>query len=129
MTSERRKYPRAKVSIPVEWGKTPVCEQFGDKVTRLSIGGCFIQTEQETQRDEIIFLRLWETTDGRGVLKCQVIYQFRIDPRFPPIGLGVKFIELDEEEESHLRHMLEFCNATSETPFVEPSYPTCETRV
>ena len=129
MTSEKRKYPRVKVSIPIEWGRTEACEQLGDKVTRLSMGGCFIQTEKETQTDEILFLRLWEISDGRGVLKCQVIYQLKIDPRFPPIGIGVKFIELEEEEENHLRHMLEFCNETSETLFSTPSYQASEIRI
>jgi hypothetical protein len=103
-----------KVSFPIEWGRTEECEHDGDKVTRLSAGGCFIQTAHEAKRDETLFLRLWEASHG-GVLQARVRYQLRVNLRFPPIGIGVEFIALSDEDENHLEHLLAFCNESSET--------------
>jgi Tfp pilus assembly protein PilZ len=115
MLIQRRKYPRVKVSFQIEWGKTEECEHHGDKVTRLSAGGCFVQTEKEVERDETVFLRLWETPHGGNILEGRVIYQFRISPQFPPIGMGIEFVALHDEDESHLEHLLEFYNESSAT--------------
>ncbi|HWT00171.1 MAG TPA: PilZ domain-containing protein [Pyrinomonadaceae bacterium] len=54
---ERRKHPRIKYSIEVDWGETPACAYKG-RVTTLSVGGCFVQTTLEVAKGGLIFIRL-----------------------------------------------------------------------
>lgn len=110
MPTEGRRHPRVKVSIHIEWGKTPACEFRGDRITSLSAGGCFIQTERGGGRGDTVFLRLWESPNGEGVLRGRVIYQFGVGSKFPPIGVGVEFVGLGDEDAVNLESLLDFYN-------------------
>lgn len=112
---ERRRHTRVRVALPVEWGQTEECEHAGDKITRLSVGGCFVHTGREVAAGETVFISLWETSEGRDVLKGRVLYHLKVSPSFPPIGMGVEFTALSAEDASHLDAIVEFHRETSET--------------
>lgn len=105
---DQRRHARAKVSINVDWGVTPACEFSGDKVSSLSIGGCFIQTERHVKEGGAVYVRLWEMPGGRGTFRGVVRYQLQLSPKHAPIGLGLEFPDLDAEETANLKEVLNF---------------------
>ena len=108
MSDDRRKYPRVKVSIHIEWGLTRACEFYTDRITSLSLGGCFIQTEQPGARGDTLYVRLWNSPESGGVLEGRVAYQLNVAEEKPPIGFGVQFVGLTEYDVQNLKHLLEF---------------------
>lgn len=110
MRFNRRRHQRVKVSIHIEWGMTPGCEFHGDRITSLSIGGCFIQTQQTIKPDEQIFLCLWDPLYGGSIIRGRVRYQFSVSSQHPPIGIGVEFVGLDGADARDIEHLLEFYN-------------------
>jgi hypothetical protein len=105
---DQRRHARAKVSINVDWGETPSCEYGGDRVTSISLGGCFIQTERHVKEGSVAYVRLWERPGGRGVFRGVVRYQLQLSPKHAPIGLGLEFPNLDDEETASLKEVLNF---------------------
>lgn len=105
---DQRRHVRARVAINVDWGVTPACEFAGDRVTSLSVGGCFIQTERQVNEGSTVYVRLWEMQGGRGTFRGVVRYQLQLSPKHPPIGLGLEFPDLGEEERANLKEVLSF---------------------
>lgn len=113
--NEQRKEPRVKLLINVNWGTTPDCEYSGDKVTSISLGGCFVQTERAVGEGNAVYVRLWEMPGGRGVFRGVVRYVLQLSPKHAPIGLGVEFAGLSDEESASLREVLNFYGETLTT--------------
>ena len=106
---EQRRYPRATViDLYVRWGTTPECDHDGDQVTSLSLGGCFLVTEREAESGETVFIRLWEGGTPGGLYKGVVRYQLELSDPLPPIGLGVEFVEVGEEDRERLREVMAY---------------------
>ncbi len=101
-TKERR-YPRAKVSIPVKWGTAPNCGYEG-VITILSLGGCLIQAPLYASRGQAVFVRMSLSGEGQGarVLRGNVKYEME------GIGLGVEFEGLTEEEQTAIGDIVDF---------------------
>ena len=102
---ERRRFPRIKYSIEVDWGETPACIYKG-RITTLSLGGCFVQTELEVAKADLIFIRLLLAPESarvmEGVVWGRVAYQI------PDVGFGVEFKKLPPGYEEHIRDIVEF---------------------
>lgn len=96
---ERRRDERARVSINLDWGETAYC-LWHDRITSLSAGGCFIQTERELNAEQKIYLRLW-LRGGERILRGEIRYCLE------RVGLGVQFIELMESDKERLAEMVE----------------------
>jgi len=92
-TKERR-YPRAKVSIPVNWGTAPNCG-FEGVIAILGLGGCLIQTRMYAPKGHVVFIRMSLNGGGQdaSVLRGHIKYQM------DGIGLGVEFAGLTKEEQ------------------------------
>ena len=101
-TKERR-YPRAKVSIPVNWGTAPNCG-FEGVIAILSPGGCLIQTRLHASRGQAVFVRMSLGGEGQdaSVLRGHVKYEM------DGIGLGVEFEGLTEEEQTAIGDIVDF---------------------
>lgn len=102
---ERRKHPRIKISINVDWGETPACTYKG-RVTSLSVGGCFIQTPLEVIKGKPIFIRLLLAPGSERVIEG--IVWGRVAYHFPRVGLGVEFKKLPPGYEKHIEDIVEF---------------------
>lgn len=103
--SERRRYPRIKVSISVDWGETPACVYKG-RVTSLSAGGCFVQTPIETAKGKTIFIRLLLAPESESIMEG--ILQGRVKYCLPKVGLGVEFKKLPRGYKKHIEDIVEF---------------------
>ena len=101
----RRKYPRIKYSLDVDWGKTPACDQKG-QVTTLSVGGCFLQTPVEVAKEGLIFIRLLLAPKSESVMEGVV--WGRVAYHLPEVGLGVEFKKLPPGYAEHIEDIVEF---------------------
>ena len=97
---ERRKHERARVSINIDWGTTPYC-LWQDRITSLSVGGCFLQTARELIAGEKLYVRFWLATGAEQVLRGEVRYCME------RVGLGVEFLGLMEREKDQLAELIE----------------------
>lgn len=102
---ERRKYPRIKYSIDVDWGETPACIHKG-RVTTLAVGGCFLQTPLEVAQGGLIFIRLLLAPESTRVIEGMV--WGRVAYHLPGEGLGVEFKKLPPGYKEHIEDIVEF---------------------
>lgn len=119
--TEGRPRSRVRVTFRIEWGTTRGCEHQGDSITVLSSRGCFIRTARGARKGDTVFLRLWESPGGGAVLECKVAHVLRAGLGSPTVGLGVDFVGLNDEEKSHLEHLLDFYgeNDPAERQFIK----------
>lgn len=102
---DRRKHPRAKYSLEVDWGPTPACVHKG-QVTTLSVGGCFLQTPEEVAKEGLIFIRLLLAPTSESVMEGVV--WGRVAYHLPGKGLGVEFKKLPPGYAKHIEDIVEF---------------------
>lgn len=103
--AEQRRYPRVDVDVFADWGWGPECEYY-DKVTSLSISGCFLATKRELSRGDEIYLRLSAESSGPINLKGAVRYQLRLMEGAPLTGAGVEFLGLSNEAQTKLQKVM-----------------------
>ena len=103
--TEQRRYPRVDVDFFADWGWGPECEYY-DKITSLSLSGCFLATKRELSRGDEIYLRLSAETTGAINLKGAVRYQLRVMQSSPPTGAGVEFVGLSNEAQTKLQKVM-----------------------
>jgi hypothetical protein len=102
---DRRKYPRIKYSLTVDWGETPACIYQG-QVTTLSVGGCFLQTPLEVDKGGLIFIRLLLAPESASVMEGMV--WGRVAYHLPEVGLGVEFKKLPPGYAEHIEDIVDF---------------------
>jgi Tfp pilus assembly protein PilZ len=103
--TELRKHPRVNVDFFADWGWGPECEHY-DKITSLSLSGCFLATRRELSRGDEIYLRLSAESTGAINLKGAVRYQLRVREDTPPTGAGVEFVGLSDEAQTKLQKVM-----------------------
>lgn len=114
------------VIIETEWGATRACEHYGDKITSLSMSRYFILTEKKAERGDPVFLHLWDSPDGLGVVEGRVMYRLGIGRKFPSIGIAVAFVGLSNKDREHLKHLIEFYTQPTESFVAAKSLQTSE---
>ena len=103
--NDRRRYPRIKYSLNVDWGETPACVHQG-QVTTLSVGGCFLQTPLEVAQGGLIFIRLLLAPES--VSAMEGVVWGRVAYHVPGVGLGVEFKKLPSGYAEHIEDIVEF---------------------
>ena len=91
MGIEQRRHPRINVEFFADWGWGPECE-FYDRVTSLSISGCFLATRRELSSGQQIYLKWTAERVGTISVKGAVRYQLRVMEGVPPTGAGIEFV-------------------------------------
>jgi len=96
--SERRNEKRLEVCLDAVWdgnsGNHPA------RVTDLSEGGCYVDSLGESQVGEILNIKLQLQTGDWLELSGEVAHQM------PPLGFGVRFVDLTSEQLQNLRSLL-----------------------
>src|SRR5260370_30515298 len=103
--SELRRHPRLNVDFFVDWGGSVECEYY-DRVTSVSISGCFLATRRELRAGDEIFLKFSYESAGRINLKGAIRYQLRVMEGGLPTGAGVEFINVATESEKKLQAVM-----------------------
>ena len=87
--------------MPVEWGVDDNC-LWQDRITSLSIGGCFLQTKMVLPAGRKISLRLFLSAGPARTLRGEVRYCME------RVGVGVEFLDLMESEKERITELVRF---------------------
>src|SRR5687767_5620524 len=111
MNDDRRSKQRWEVSLDAVWdGKSG---NYSARVTDLSEGGCYVDTLGEAQVGEILSLKI-QMPNGEWIeLSGEVAHQT------PPLGFGMRFENLSDEQVDKLRSVIGQLNVLS-TRVVSP---------
>jgi len=102
---EERRHPRLSVDFFADWGWGPECEYY-DKITTLSISGCFLATRRELSPGDEIYLRWTGDRLGMISLKGAVRYQLRVIEGAPPTGAGIEFLDMSAQSQQKIQAIL-----------------------
>ena len=108
-TIDQRRHPRINVDFFADWGWGPECEYY-DRITSLSVSGCFIATRRELVAGQEIYLRWTAERIGVISLRGAVRYQLRVMEGAAPTGAGIEFVGVSPEASSRLLVMIDGYN-------------------
>jgi len=105
-TIEQRRHPRVNVDFFADWGWGPECEYY-DRVTSLSVSGCFLATRRELGSGQEIYLRWNAESAGTISLRGAVRYQLRLAEGALPTGAGIEFVNISGDSLKKLQALME----------------------
>ena len=97
---ERRKYPRVKVAIPIEFKPEGAAVASHAETADLSLAGCYVEMSFTLPVGSKLELSLW-VEDERLAAKGIVV------THHPQFGNGIEFLEMSQEDQAKLAHFLE----------------------
>ena len=103
---EQRRHPRINVDFFADWGWGPEYD-FYDRVTSLSISGCFLVTTRDLASGQEIYLKWTAERAGTITLRGEVRYLLRVMEGAPPTGAGIEFVNVSEEVRKRLNALIE----------------------
>ena len=104
---ERRKYPRAKVSIPIEFKPEGATVASHAETADLSLVGCYVEMSFTLPVSSKLELVLW-VDDERLATKGTVV------THHPQFGNGIEFLDLSKEDRAALAQFLKRLETPSE---------------
>ena len=105
MLTERRRHPRVRVSLYIDWGFTADCPRQA-RITSFSVGGCFVQTEDEARVAQTVYVRLW--------LPAERLLHGSVRYHMPGVGFGLEFQDVTIEDRLALEALIEFYSKRAE---------------
>ncbi len=105
---EKRRHPRVKASIPINWGLTPQCLKH-DRLTSFSIGGCFIQTREPVRPQTVVYIRFFLSNKGERIIRAEVRYHLE------QVGIGVEFINLTTSDKENFQALVDYYRNSQST--------------
>jgi hypothetical protein len=105
-TIEQRRHPRINVDFFADWGWGPECEYY-DRITTLSISGCFLSTKRELETGQEIFIRWNSDRAGQINVKGAIRYLLRIMEGAPPTGAGIEFVGVSADAQRKLQIIMD----------------------
>jgi hypothetical protein len=105
--SERRKYPRARIAIPIEFKPEGATVASRTETADLSLVGCYVEMSFTLSVGSELELGLW-VEDQRLALRGIVV------THHPQFGNGIEFLNLSQEDRAKLAHFLSHQEARSE---------------
>ncbi len=104
---ERRKYPRVKVAIPIEFKAEGATVASHAETADLSLVGCYVEMSFTLPVRTKLELFLW-VEDERLAAKGNVV------THHPQFGNGIEFLEMSGEDRAKLASFLKRCETESE---------------
>ena len=103
---ERRKYPRVKVAIPIEFKAEGATVASHAETADLSLVGCYVEMSFTLPVGSKLELGLW-VEDERLAAKGIVV------THHPQFGNGIEFLDLSGEDRAKLASFLKRCETES----------------
>ncbi|HXM61898.1 MAG TPA: PilZ domain-containing protein [Terriglobales bacterium] len=104
---ERRRHPRSKVAIPIEFKPEGAAVTSHAETADLSLFGCYVEMSFTLPVGTKIDLILW-VEDARLPTRALVV------TRHPQFGNGIEFLDMSEENRDKLEQFLKTCEMRSE---------------
>lgn len=106
---DRRKYPRIKAAIPIEFKAEGVAVASHAETADLSLSGCYVEMSFTLAVGTKLDLVLW-VEDERLATRAIVV------THHPQFGNGIEFVDMPQEDQGKLAHFLK----SRETPAEKP---------
>jgi c-di-GMP-binding flagellar brake protein YcgR len=103
---ERRKYPRAKIAIPIEFKPESAAVASRAETADLSLAGCYVEMSFTLPVGTKLDVMLWmedERLAGKGIVVTH----------HPQFGNGIEFLAMSAQDQDKLAHFLKKCEAAS----------------
>lgn len=104
---ERRKYPRVKASIPIEFKTEGAAVASRAETADLSLSGFYVEMSFTLPVGAKLDLVLWVVDERLPVQGIVVTHH-------PQFGNGIKFVEMSQESQGKLAHFLKSCEEKPE---------------
>ena len=104
---ERRRSPRTRVAIPIEFKPEGAAVASRAETADLSLFGCYVEMSFTLAVATRVDLVLW-VEEARLPTKALVV------THHPQFGNGIEFLDLSQEHRIRLEHFLKACQAQSE---------------
>jgi len=104
---ERRRYPRTKATIPIEFKAEGASVASRAETADLSLSGCYVEMSFTLAVGSKLDLVLW-VEDERLATKGMVV------THHPQFGNGIEFLDMTGEDQAKLAHFLETCETPAE---------------
>jgi type IV pilus assembly protein PilZ len=106
--SDRRRYPRVPLSLLIQYRFDTLEDFLAEYSMDISTGGMFIRTEEPREEGSLIYLQFY-LRDGAKLIEGlgKVV---RVNPPGQterPAGMGVEFVNFDEESMKLIRQIVE----------------------
>ena len=111
---DRRRDKRWDVCLDAVWDSRS--GNFTARVTDLSEGGCYIDSLNQPNVGDVLNLKLQLSNGDTLELTGEVAHQT------PPLGFGLRFVELSEEQLKNLRLLIAHLNSTDDPVSAIMSY-------
>ncbi len=96
--ADRRSKPRLSINLGAEWESA--AGKRSARITNLSEGGCYLDSVGDVRRGEIVAFRVLLPEDDWLYLEGEVRHHTAGE------GFGVRFIDLNDEQESKLKDLI-----------------------
>lgn len=107
---ERRKYPRTKATIAIEFKPEGAAVASHAETADLSLSGCYVEMSFTLPVGSNLDIVLW-VEETRLAMKAVVV------THHPQFGNGIKFLDMSQEDQARLAHFLKSCEeAGNEKP-------------
>ena len=105
--NERRRYPRAKATIPIEFKAEGASVASRAETADLSLSGCYVEMSFTLAVGSKLDIVLW-VQDERLATKAVVV------THHPQFGNGIEFVDMTKEDQAKLAHFLKASEAAAE---------------
>lgn len=106
---ERRRFPRAKVAIPIEFKPESAAVASHAETADLSLSGCYVEMSFTLPVGTKLELVLW-VEEHRLPTKGIVV------THHPQFGNGIEFLDISQEDQNKLAHYLKNHEQSEEKP-------------
>src|SRR5580704_169246 len=103
---ERRKYPRTKATIAIEFKPEGAAVASHAETADLSLSGCYVEMSFTLPVGTNLDIVLW-VEEARLAMKAAVV------THHPQFGNGIKFLDISQEDQTRLEHFLKSCEEAS----------------
>ncbi len=102
--ADRRRYRRVPLSLLIQYRFDTLEDFLSEYSTDISMGGMFIRTEQPKEEGTLVYLQFY-LRDGAKLIEGlgRVV---RVNPS-DPTGMGIEFVNFDEESMELIRQIVE----------------------
>jgi c-di-GMP-binding flagellar brake protein YcgR len=100
--NERRKYPRIKAAIPLEFKTEGATVASRTETTDLSLTGCYLEMSFTMPVGTTLDMVLWveeQRVPAKGIVVTH----------HPQFGNGIEFVDISQEDQAKLAHFLKTC--------------------
>ncbi|HWY56370.1 MAG TPA: PilZ domain-containing protein [Terriglobales bacterium] len=104
---ERRRYPRTKVAIPIEFKAEGATVASHAETADLSVVGCYVEMSFTLPVGSKVELALW--VDDQRMAASGIVVTHH-----PQFGNGIEFLNMSQEDRAKLTDFLKECEARSE---------------